>query len=1302
MAPFFAFPPLDVEGRPVERGFVVLGGVNTVGTYLNDLWVFDLSLVDTDVCPWIQVLDVGALEGVAGVAGATVGYDSDNREFVLGGGLEKYSGGTIVSGVSFWVATADALADGFEFAGDIPLADVTIEELSVTTGDPNRASCFDTLPGTCSDKETDPDCPCFPGPAPGECPSRVDGAPVNACTGVIVCSGNSSFTDAYSACWEDPSCLATATDVIPNGRMATVSAPGAGQALGAYDPVQNSLDLFGGTAGCGKGPCIDWSGYEAVAPYENDNSGLLRVVGWEADFKEMANRPGAVYYEDGVVDEYEVGLVPDNWPASATAGVRRGAAVVGATWSLGERGYVDSGSRLLVGGTYHQVLPPQSIWDADAADGDGDTGTPSDDGCLGAAMTRVPARIDGVWAPTPWSAWFPGASEEFWPREALAPALQKVSANSVSAEETELPQLLSPAASLAGFSTFLVAGGEDAAGVAQAKMWVVEDGNPEVQEITTGLPAMSGAGLAWDPVGQSALLFGGSSLDTVFRARAPDSPPLVSPGTWDIVDASAEWRYVGDKATGNWVFTGTYTMEASCEYFGAAPVDPNQDQAPLPCVMDQVVVHFPDGNFDGDAELEPLENARLWQDATPADGETDPVEISGRWLLDTELDGTVEGVLDQGEKVGVRHSRTWRLAQGIPDGEEMVLVVELDVQTVPLAKELHTSTRYGARNVQVGSKTDLAPCPQSTLKIMQGLAAFPGASIGAHMAPSETLPVKNIHILGYPGDDETGPDVGIGPGAEVECDADDFPGFFDRPGVAAPGLTGTCFHAAEELPTDVLGVRMLAAPGVVKVGTSNHVQVWRAACLKDGPVLDVHLGPSGAFAADQTWLEGLLGGPPPFASTTLVLMPGCTTCADSDARATTQPMQILVNNHAADGTVLADPEGIEAELAIEPTLLHEYTHLYAGWGRKFPEDRWFTEGVPMLIQITRYPDAGDDGYRLVKGHGAAVANALYGLDQPRDLRDPTLGDLAQETMYYHYAPWVIGQAVVLGAGAWGTDAEAWNQVGGLSNLLYQAGRPPYTAATSTEVNNALWKTSNQSSFPSEWVDDVAVGVPVLGITGATLVAGTLTVTVEQVMHTANATAFERQSDGTQPPAPWPVTSAVPFRIACMGTAWAGCTATEAGMVGQPDAVFGASKTVTIMGITDTAVEIALVANGRLFPGSWGAQAVSVGNNPVDPRQRKIAGTRTWFTVCAAGSLDPRCVGDVDQDGWFDADGVLFDVSGGGDCNDGRADVYPGAPDAEVDWEFPVADPEVPVYGVDRNCDGAPDPAWYNPTKLREE
>ncbi|MEQ1570945.1 MAG: hypothetical protein ABMA64_35275, partial [Myxococcota bacterium] len=204
------------------------------------------------------------------------------------------------------------------------------------------------------------------------------------------------------------------------------------------------------------------------------------------------------------------------------------------------------------------------------------------------------------------------------------------------------------------------------------------------------------------------------------------------------------------------------------------------------------------------------------------------------------------------------------------------------------------------------------------------------------------------------------------------------------------------------------------------------------------------------------------------------------------------------------------------------------------------------------------------------------------------------------------------------------------------------------------------------------VASARVGTPVVGFTAEVdPVSGAVTVQASQVQVTGILTAA-----GT----PFPEVDMVPVFLGCAplgaSSPSTGCQLAEVGDPVGPPLLVPAGGAITVT----TPSRVAVLAGGALLPGHVGHYAISDGVAPIDSRAGGVPVAATWFTACPTGATDPACTTDADADGW----------PVGGDCADGDAAVNPAADDAGP-WDLTLLPP------LDLNCDGAPSPAWTNPS-----
>ncbi|MEQ1564527.1 MAG: hypothetical protein ABMA64_02730 [Myxococcota bacterium] len=1318
MAWFHAADPVEVGDWFVERGFVVVGGIAvTDGSYLDDLWLYDLTNWRPTGCPWVQVRGAGAVPGATGVAGASLVYDEDLQQFHLIGG-HRENAGTKAASAAIDVLDIEDVAVGAFVSQDLlePLTYSTWEEGDPECATPHDAQCFDL---------GDPACP------------LLDSVAVDGCSGAALgpwnvpgCNDQTGesppWPQAYNGCFPDtdqtvapdapdPLCNAAATGLGGDSYRVDRAVAGLSQFATLFDPLSlpasagGTTWIVGGTTGC-TGTCAAWLDL-AASDRRPTPAPTLSV----ANFEGVVELRGGVW--TGVSD---LGMGPwkvppytspagvsVEWWAEATEGPRFSAGVLtGRRWDPDDKRWVavpESEGYWLVGGTMAQKVGPRAKHAVELHDGLWNAADPND--CF-----------DDLWPSAdrweenpPATSFFPDLDGDGVVEEAeagVATGIVKIDGDVLVDAHVVAPpppRLYQAAAVAVEEDAFVVVGGatyDTPAGTDE--VWVV-DADPAlahpVASVVAAEPGQSearfGAGAVFDPIERRAYVFGGGATSDVFRVYAEANAVVADVGSaYEVLEADVEYAFVPDPgaptpadpgylARGTWAETVSYRMRHTCT--SPAPV---AGAEPPRCFADRIALQFGDPDVDGDATLEEKTDDNVTIEVVRADGARFPM---GPRLVEGDGDGLV--ALQQDDEPGVHgrtddssgavDSHTFRLPWAVSSGEELTLVVtwaDADPADalrggVPYfgkagqknkdgAIDLHQLLAFGAHRVALGD----ANCRDSHAIALRSLSVWPGRQPVAS-AEVPAVPVDHIHLvppLPAPG---RLPFTGVGIGPETPCALGDFGGF------TALAAGGVC--SAPALQVGGSGLRLLVIQGLAPVPVDGATLAYVHACLSAQADVEIeyHFA-SGAFTLDAEAAEGWLG-PNPVPARSVVFAPPYV--QPTGVLGTTTPGSIVVTAFDAAGGVDRDPPGWMTASDWRATLAHEWVHLWMGTRRvATAEARWFQEGVPSLVETMLYPDDADNRSRLVSGQSLLVANTVFDLAADLESNGGTV-----EVAYY-MAPYTLAQLLHT---AWASDPTGYGSaeqvLGALGDALFPPG-PLYEPLTGPaplegydpEVDPAplelVFEAIGAWSFYGQWVAADRLGTPVIGLTAAVDPAtGAITVQAGQVQPTGLLTAA-----GT----PFPEVDQVPVFLGCapLGATSpsAGCQLAEGGDPVGPPVLVPAGGAIPVA----TASRVAVLAGGALLPGHVGHYAISDGVAPIDGGAGGLPVAPTWFTVCPAGATDPACVTDVDADGW----------PVGGDCVDGDAAVNPGAVDLGP-WDLTLLPP------LDLNCDGAPSPAWTNPS-----
>ncbi len=525
MSSFVTDDPISVGGRLLSRGIVLSGGDDGGGGGYDDLWVFDLTNLESEApgCRWTQILGTGATGG--GNYGGAFGFDPTTETFLLAGGLEVDSVGRRARD-GIWSADLANLSAGFTRVGSLP----PVEYWFSLVGD---ARCAGNLEHPMVDESC----------------GGTDACYFDACSGVGLGECFGEEADHTFGCAEDPFCEHGESEVAYS-----VLAPGVWQAASWMDPEAGALYVLGGTTGCEGTDCADWDELFSVAGGTSES-----VTAANAPTKLSITAGGSVIADDAAIWD-EVGTVLEDYPARASYGLRgSGAYLPDAAWDRATRtwGTPANGSdvdAVHYGGSWQQDLPSEWEYDAMAT-------------CVEYWTAGCPSHCtayEGAWSSVgPWFADVadgfqdPGqnwmvSEQEFWEYEPVDPG---------SAYLPLIDAAMVRTGASGDWGTAVIVGGRDSSSSSgTSAAWI-----PGVATVPTpsSFGARYGASAAYDPAGQAGYVFGGNLSDrALYRVEAPET---VSPGDNVVatLDSAAEkLTYVSDT---EWVHESKLYIDVACE-----------------------------------------------------------------------------------------------------------------------------------------------------------------------------------------------------------------------------------------------------------------------------------------------------------------------------------------------------------------------------------------------------------------------------------------------------------------------------------------------------------------------------------------------------------------------------------------------------------------------------------------------------------------------------------------------------------------------------------------------------------------
>jgi len=278
---FHVKQPIEVP-RPeqpyVQRGFVVAGGKaakpNGGRQVLSDLWVYDLStLAPTKRCPWVKISDQAW--AVGGVHSGTLTTIDDDGMIQIGG-IRTHGGSGSTHPSDDWNGAAEGFASKGVYRLDLRDLVAGFQPLDAAGSGPEL--------GVVTDFEAvaDPDAECGMGEPAAEvdCIEVGGGCNLEGWVTFDRCTLDATFHDGCQSmtpvarrswvqgCQDDPGCRsASIQDHI------TVEGRGLSGHGATYDPVSDTVEVFGGATGCkGVGDdCDSWDDFHALEAYLPDD-----------------------------------------------------------------------------------------------------------------------------------------------------------------------------------------------------------------------------------------------------------------------------------------------------------------------------------------------------------------------------------------------------------------------------------------------------------------------------------------------------------------------------------------------------------------------------------------------------------------------------------------------------------------------------------------------------------------------------------------------------------------------------------------------------------------------------------------------------------------------------------------------------------------------------------------------------------------------------------------------------------------------------------------------------------------------
>lgn len=1282
MAGFVAALPLEVvdpwgHSVEVERGFLIAGGVDPgTGAVLDDVWLFDATNLGVQNrpeggdpaigCPWISL--VGGLP--EGIFDGFLYWEDSGQRFVLVGGTGQDALGNRSARDHALRLDPSGIAAGTGFAP------VTVRDRVPVDGayhfewypdplciDPPLNTCWSLDSASCEPLTTCAWDPCSNAPVDPSCcvaESHPD----------LPVPGNFLL-----GCIEDPECHPDAD--LDGVVRAEVFAPGGAQMAGAYDPVSDTLSLHGGTTACVQAGC------DPMGPIPPSCAPWAALI--DADRAErcggfaLANRAQLVRYAGGTGGLGGVPLVsapsldvvrPPGWPVDSSWGLRQAAAVhLGLDWDFALRGWARSVPgepdepkplQVLVGGTVSQQLAPATTHELLETD--------EADDCDG------PLYNDGSWLPDPVSDADSGASDAVLGLLGSSYELMSL-----------LPQGMRGAAAVrVQPDALLIAGGRGLGSGPSDELMLYDDYGVEPYLVGDVGPRF-GAGLAYDPVGQVAYLYGGSELDagvTEIRSQRTTHPNASS--VFDVDSGELELVFVpdvgtpGDLSAGRWEAEVAWELTHHCTTPQGPLVDAQTlDDAVSGCWADELTVYVP-------IEHDPA-GVQLTIDMGTYAG---PLTV----LLD---DVVVAG----GKLVALRY----RLPQYLADGDALTVI-----GTVPLlpVSEAHSTPSPAAGAPTCGAQSGYLECVED----VYGLFAFP---YGAPAAPGDCPTAQGFQLSGLPlvpdlgggvaeafymewplGDIRVLPPPGFGvlaPGQQqlaapggLSCSRLQFDHVVTRddelPGSFFYEVEGTCFAlgATETVRMNdaVLGLHLVMLETLeeraqfAERGTVFEVHVDR--CLRPAATADVDAHLLGGVQADVAELVARMG-PSRLSSAKLALVRppeglsgvGGVSWHGVSISAAFEP----------SGALLTRPPDYAVGSSLPPVdyravLVHEAVHQWVGVGRTLSgSTEWLREAFPTLVETVLYPSSGDSGERLFRGVTYIVGSTFFAGGIGQDLEQHA--DLSQEPVLSRQlrdfvGPYTLAQlhhasltsSARLDADVWAEWAALW-AAGPLHGLLSEA-----------DVRASIAGPHGLPQFYDEWVEGNRVGTPLLGLERFVWDPGGSPPRTEAVVRQVQVAGLG-----------WPRFTDAPFYLGCTPVAddtlpaFDLCGATKVGLTGHPPMSMGGMLDHPIAlvpepglpaGMAPMPAWVGLLANHNLLPERVPFAEISDGVSPrmyLDTR----AAVPTWTVHPAA--VVPGAT--ADGDGYPPAS----------DCDPGDGAYHPGAPDPPGGGRFET--------NRDYNCDGWP-------------
>ena len=1170
--------------RLVQRGFLVFGGESlATGDILDDAWVFDLTNLNTGVCPWIELPLTGFPRHSGGMA-----WDPTTEEFIQLGGYTS-SGSTAYATKTVLAASVDDLVDGtgWTAADTLPEREYSTSKLSDTTDTsgeiwPSLDCNADEIRNvTCMEDPVrsairadagteDEDGYCAYGGAFDHATYVVDWVGVSPCDTTATCcvtegsettctERSTPYTDA---CADDPQCTVAAT----TDAYSSATAPGVAELAFALAATTGAGWAFGGATGC-VGSCGDWEG---VADLDGAADQAL----------DMANRDRLYQVVSGVTSDQgtaHAGTLGSAENPPDTSYGRRGAAGAysGAAWDHDTQDFTAGGNFVLVGGTHHQDLGVGIRHEIACADASGADMLICTDFCVDLSSTWVegnPAFADlgaGLVDGTSVVAVLDAATLD-WDLQGNPGARAY------------------PAATWFGDAQVLVWGGQ-ADGYALSDLFVWDT---SVADRTTWAPSepwgdRSGGSALYDPVSRVAYLYGGADDSQVYTYSidelAPDDNVIRLEGSVSAGIATRAIEATLASTDGaRWTLGGSYESEVACDSGTDCWVEDLAFYVATqsPAELDTLTVHV-EYNDRGDAyDLEPY-----WDGAA----------------------GT-----------GFTELRV-RLPRIVTDGRSVDVEVEWTSEARP--ETTYEDCRNGDRadgamcQYEVGRyDTSTATDLRSTVSLITAQPVTPSSLSASPLAITTTFTLPT----GW---------QGVAPGAP------------DSAGSTFTGLEN--LHPTGQTPNLNL---LLAMDGLSLHDTVTTAAASITVWVDDG--IDLASSPYGDYLtattgdarpqADIDWLETNIVPLPDWPMNMLLLR-------RSEAEESAYINRLEANyGEATAGTVLlwgADTDGVPGYF-LRATTIHEFSHqslYYRNQPAQTHTDdaRWFVEGSATLVEWMRLGDQAEfytgDMANLDVGkmvtYEAATTLATATCNGAGDLEI----EGADTTVAYTYGGYTMLQLHASYLALGGSTAGFWSELEGFGDT-----RQLVDAAALSEL---ITLSLGLPDFYTQWVMQNRIGTPLLALTALEPDISACTGTgaceptaadarIEQVQVSQLTIANGCVADA-------PLFTDVPFYLSCTvdntgELAFAQCGATRNGLVTTiPDTTSARIHDTTltidpVLGLTSPwPVEIELLAGDALLP-LW---------MPTAGYRYKGTTSRDRAFLFCADVDDPDCGGDADGDGY---------------------------------------------------------------------